>query len=1015
MKRFSSFFNKATMLLLGAIFAYTSANSQNFTISPLPDYSGTANSKSNHAHNEKCAHGVLEEMLVKEMGYFGTKDFFENWIDSKIEAQRNQPLSIARTQEEIRLIPVVVHVIHNGTPIGQGANVPLSQIESQIRTLNEDFRRLNPDANRTPAEFLPVAADSKIEFVLAKQDPNGLPTNGIVRIQGPKTSYAPQDAAQIGQLSQWNPDEYLNIWVVPLNQPFIGYASFPVSGLPGLNFSPAPAITDGVTIDFRFFGTGGNAIGASLGRTATHEVGHYFGLRHIWGDGGCGVDDFVSDTPEQDNSNSTCNDNPSRFSCGSNDMIQNYMDYTPDACMNIFTRGQVERFNAVLANSPRRRTLVNNRATQEPVLVDRDLAISRIVEPGNFACSPIISPSIQVKNAGKQTISSARIELRRNGAVVESRRFSLNLVTGADATLSFNNFNISADGNEIEFRVVQVNDNSDENSANNSLTSSPVLQQAATLPLSLNLASIPNSWSISNPDGSFTWEPTRLTISGTQQDLIYIRHYFISPVIDLSANPNAQLVFELAHAPYNQPGFQDDLIVAVSTDCGNTFQIADATYDKSGVSLETSNPTLNEFIPTQNSQFRTELVNLSPFAELGQVRIAFISVNSYGNNIYLKNIRILQEKQFKYELTLEELILPTPISDGRYEDEVIRVKNTGNLPVSRFVFTKSTNGSSTQGFLASGSAVAPGESFNLTGGNSTQEGVNRLNYGVIFPNFDQNSGNEDELERFIIEDSQNTLVPWRQNFNFSTSIEPWRTINPEENRDSWTTITTNNTSNNVNGLQNPQPGNSYWLGSPIFNLSNRTQASVFFDYAVGEMAPSTRLTLFASSDAGETYIPVWEAMGENLRTTSANVASPSNASDFRREFVNLTEFTGNGNQAVRLAFALDAGEGFNSPIYLDNIELFLTANPQPVIPTEGMSILYPNPASDYFNIAFNLPRYENVTIQIISASGQVLQQVVYPNTLNQTYSFSREIFPPGFYIVRINSNTISETKKLIIN
>ncbi|HAZ24065.1 MAG TPA: hypothetical protein DCY95_04950, partial [Algoriphagus sp.] len=83
MKRFSSFFNKATMLLLGAIFAYTSANSQNFTISPLPDYSGTANSKSNHAHNEKCAHGVLEEMLVKEMGYFGTKDFFENWIDSK--------------------------------------------------------------------------------------------------------------------------------------------------------------------------------------------------------------------------------------------------------------------------------------------------------------------------------------------------------------------------------------------------------------------------------------------------------------------------------------------------------------------------------------------------------------------------------------------------------------------------------------------------------------------------------------------------------------------------------------------------------------------------------------------------------------------------------------------------------------------------------------------------------------------------------------------------------------------
>jgi len=171
---------------------------------------------------------------------------------------------------------------------------------------------------------------------------------------------------------------------------------------------------------------------------------------------------------------------------------------------------------------------------------------------------------------------------------------------------------------------VAVNSDSDENIENNIVLSSPAVQESVTLPLSLDLGDIPSSWTIQNPDGGFTWEQTSLTISGEEEDLLFIRNYeydapgeldyFISPVIDLSNTPNAQLVFEMAHAPYNQQGFQDDLIVAVSTDCGNTFEIANATYEKSGASLATSGATLNEFIPTNSSQFRTELVNLSPFA-----------------------------------------------------------------------------------------------------------------------------------------------------------------------------------------------------------------------------------------------------------------------------------------------------------------------------------------------------------------------------------------------------------------
>ena len=289
-------------LLFGVTFSFTPSFSQQFQVK---NFSNASTSSTHQNHTEKCAHGVLEAKMEKELGYFASKSYFENWINQKIESRRNRIQVLGRTSEEVIKIPVVVHVLHSGSPIGEGSNIPTSQILEQIRILNEDFNRQNADAINTPAEFLPDAGVANIEFILALQDEKGLPTDGIVRIQGPKSIYSPDDATLVGQTSQWNPEEYLNIWVTQLAQPFIGYASFPISDLPGLNFPPVSGIIDGVTVDYRFFGVGGNAISASLGRTATHEVGHYLGLRHIWGDGGCGVDDFVEDTPLQDNSNNT--------------------------------------------------------------------------------------------------------------------------------------------------------------------------------------------------------------------------------------------------------------------------------------------------------------------------------------------------------------------------------------------------------------------------------------------------------------------------------------------------------------------------------------------------------------------------------------------------------------------------------------------------------------------------------------------------------------------------------------
>jgi len=1024
MTKWLGFFKKTIFLLFGAIQIFSQVEGQQFQ---TVNVTGSLGNTSTHDHSEKCGHGILEAKLENEMGYFGSKSFFESWVDQKIEARSNQPQILAKTQAEVRLIPVVVHVIHNGQSEGIGTNVPLSQIEAQIRVLNEDFNRQNSDANRTPAEFLPVAGDANIQFVLAKQDPFGLPTNGVVRIQGPNATYSPDDATLIGQLSQWDPSTYMNMWVVPLVQPFIGYASFPVSNLPGLNFPVTTTITDGVTIDYRFFGIDGSSISASLGRTATHEVGHYLGLRHIWGDGGCGVDDFVADTPLQDNSNTICNASPARISCGSNDMIQNYMDYTPDACMNLFTVGQIERFNIVLANSPRRISLVNNRATVAPILADVDLAISRILQPTEFACATTVNPRIELLNAGNNLLTSGRVELRQNGNLLESKRFTFSLGTGQSVSVTFNSFNLVPGTNTIEYKVTQANDQVDSNPDNSTRSINPVLQATIALPYVYSFGNFPSPWTITNPDEGFGWERTSLQISGQTQDLIYVRNYeyegpgqldyFISPIINLSENPNAQLVFEVAHSPYDQPGFQDRLIVAVSQDCGNTFDIANATYSKSGFRLETSPSTLDEFIPSNNDQFRTEIVNLAPFASLGSVRIALINENSFGNNIYVKNLRILPTEELNYEIKIEDLIAPSPVSDGTHENEIIRLRNTGNLPISEFLFSRSTNGSPLQTFVAGGNAVNSGQTVNLTTDNSTTDGLNKLDFIIFEPNFDQNSGNSDSYTSYALEDRTTTIVPWRQNFNNSSQLNPWLTINPQNNSTAWTSTSIANGSgpNNAARVLTLANDDSYWLASPIFDLTVSRQASIFFDYAVGQVSPGTRLKLLASDDAGETYSEVWSATGAELSTTAVGEANPNNANDYVRKYVNLTDFAGEGKKQVRIAFVLEGGTVIDSPLFLDNVELFLNANPNPVIPAEGMTVLYPNPATDIFNLAFNLPRLENVTIQVISTSGAVVQEIEYPNTLNQTYPFSTSLFSPGVFIIKITSDTIRDTRRLIIN
>lgn len=251
--------------------------------------------------------------------------------------QRVQQYQTNRIDGSVITIPVVVHVIYNNA----NENISDAQIQSQLDVLNEDFRRTNSDANNVWSQ----AADTEIEFCLATVDPNGNATTGITRKSSNKSSWGTNDAmkkSSQGGVDPWDTSQYLNMWVCNIGSGLLGYAQFPGGS----------AATDGVVMGPNYFGSSDKGSGFYLsapfdkGRTTTHEVGHYLNLRHIWGDGACGTDDFVSDTPESDAANYGCSTGHS--SCGTTDMVQNYMDYSDDSCMNLFTLGQKNRMRSVL-------------------------------------------------------------------------------------------------------------------------------------------------------------------------------------------------------------------------------------------------------------------------------------------------------------------------------------------------------------------------------------------------------------------------------------------------------------------------------------------------------------------------------------------------------------------------------------------------------------------------------------------------------------------------------------------
>ncbi len=543
-------------------------------------------------------------------------------VEQQIQAAiwRNSTHNSSRTSHDVFMIPIVVHIIHEGG----FENISDAQVESQIQILNEDYGKMtgtNGDGN---------GVDTHVRFCLANKDPSGNCTNGIVRIKSPLANHQSYQRALLKELSFWDNDRYLNIYVVKnINGNVGGYSSFP----------GGPPDEDGVVVRHNLFGNTGTA-SSGVGRTTTHELGHWLGLYHTFNNG-CGSDlctdgDYVCDTPPQAAPSFNCatfntcsNDVPDV-----NDLKENYLNYTPGTCQNMFTKGQSKRIEATLTTIRRQIWSSSNLISTgcdsiysapcslvaDFVTLTTEICIANSVyfmdrslnKPtnwkwtfmgGNPATSTDQNPTVTYNSVGSYAVK----------LVVSDS-------TGSDSleTSSYITVNLPGRGDPLSFK-----ENFDR----------------GIYP--------PSTLTINNLDGGITWElDSMASVSGNYSlkinNLINTNYgssdELILPHFDLgTAHPdsNVYMSFKWAYAK-SDPTFSDEMLVLVSTDCGLNYS---QVFYRTQAALATGPTQTTPFIP-DSTQWKDAVISLNSYRNNSYVQLKIINVTDGGNNLYIDNIYV---------------------------------------------------------------------------------------------------------------------------------------------------------------------------------------------------------------------------------------------------------------------------------------------------------------------------------------------------------------------------------------
>ena len=572
------------------------------------------------------------------------KNQFNKVLKENILSSINDGTGIESTNRTVLTIPVVFHVVLDNQSL-----VTDAQIQAQLDTLNKDFFGSNADSVKIPSYFKAVFGKSDIQFCLAKQTPDGDVTTGIDRVTTNQSSFGVDDAMKhvfSNGADIWDPSKYLNVWICALNNSLLGYSTFPTN---------TDASEDGVVIDYRSM-PDGSYNNFNTGKTLTHETGHYFNLTHIWGDddGGCNGSDDVDDTPNQANSTSGCLSGIVLDACtasGNGIMYQNYMDYSTDNCMVMFSAGQVVRMEAALAIY--RSSLLLSNACITPIPKDFDAQIRSINQPAQRICTPSFSPTITIKNRGMQMLTSLIITTKIDNGATTTFNWTGSLAPSASIDISLNNLTTTTGNHILTITVSDPNNISDQDPTNNILTLNFQYYPAVTTVSESFESSAfpPTGWDIVNPDNLITWQrTTAVAKTGIASAMINnINNMFIRqkddlrlPTISLSSSlDSAFLSFQVAAATYTSTSASgnhwDTLEVLVSTDCGQTYS---SLYKKWGANLVTSSiERVDPFFPTP-SQWRKDSVNLGNYIGNSNLLVAFRNTTGYENNIFIDDVNL---------------------------------------------------------------------------------------------------------------------------------------------------------------------------------------------------------------------------------------------------------------------------------------------------------------------------------------------------------------------------------------
>lgn len=939
------------------------------------------------------------EFFLKNKDKLVGSEAFENRIQKYIfqrkEALKNNPLlhKVQKT-EAIYKIPIIVHVIHNGEPIGEGSNISAAQIYGQIEALNEDFNFINPNKDETLDVFKDVAANPSIEFVLATIDPEGnpLPEAGIHRSKGCFNSWNNITFDLYGKpTTVWNPKNYFNIWVTTLTQ--LGYGQFPtLTNLDGIRNESKGASTDGIVVRYINFGSIEKTPnipqlieGApfNLGRTATHEVGHFFGLMHTWEGESCATDDFCDDTPNKSQPQRQCNLQEAACEVGKIAMVQNFMDYTYDECMTLFTEDQVERMHAVLAISPRREELLISRAA-DPI-INRLFSIfepskQTVIKNGKikYTNKSIATGNKQIDayqwifNGGTPAISD-----EQNPIITYSQQ---GIFT---ATLKI----LSNDGTE-DIRSILIEVIDDNVTALNETVLDFEDRNLQKEGWSIERTDVTN-WRLFS-DGSYSASDLSVYVSNKDNRSCESELAFVSPFIRTPTNRIFEIRFDVAYA-YDESKLSDSLQISYTTDGGDRFV---TIWKQGGEQLKTAIRRTTAFSPL-SVEWKTHHLYIEVEQGSRFVQVKFENIGANNNNLYLDNLYIGQASD-----------LQPPVVDFDVNYPLILLFEDARF-YSKTEFGVDFNWTVTGNTIIQTSGISPQISF-------SQVGIYDVTLQVSNPLGTRESTKTDAIEVIIGKKITTTTSRNLKNevlngkplaghdggttlskAEFFTDLELNTKIYAVDIFFADAAITNLNETFDVvvwSVDANGKPNTELYRQKVAYSLINRD---------IFERRQFTRVVFEDAQDVPAQFFISVELEYESLNTFTIFTEKKQDGKGWERK--------ANGDW---LSYAASRGQNYSNAISVILSPDGILGNNDSEENLNDLVSLYPNPSQGSFSLETQNLRVES--IEIYNSIGQIIYQKNVPNIFISNFDIQLKRPSNGMYLVKIQTQKGIITQKLII-